>query len=60
MEYLTKEKIKDIIQSLANSQGFYGRLYDELESSNSWRDFTKLVNKAECKTVLDVVLFIEN
>lgn len=53
------QQVKDIISSLAKSQGSYGRLKNQLDEWNKWIEFTWLVNQANCKDALDIVLFIE-
>lgn len=53
------QELKDIIASLAKSQGYYWRLYRQLDADKSWNSFKRLCNEAKCKTSLDVVLFIE-
>ena len=53
------KEIKAIIASLSRSQGFYGRLYRDLEESKGWADLARAARKAGCKDSLDLILFLE-
>lgn len=53
------QKVKDIIANLAKSQGSYWRLQNQLDDWNKWIEFTWLINQANCKDAIDVVLFLE-
>jgi len=56
---LTVSDCKGIIGSLANSQGFYGRLYQHLEENGKWGELAAAARKANCRDSLDLVLFLE-
>jgi hypothetical protein len=56
---LTVEDCKSIIGSLANSQGFYGRLYQHLEENGKWDELATAAQKANCHDMVDLVLFLE-
>lgn len=53
------KEIKAIIASLSRSQGFYGRLYRDLEESKGWGELARAARKAGCKDSLDLILFLE-
>ena len=52
-------EIKSIIGSLSRSQGFYGRLWRDLEENEGWGELARAATKAGCKTELDFILFLE-
>lgn len=56
---LTVTDCKGIIGSLARSQGFYGRLYQQLEENDGWGELAAAARKANCHDSLDLVLFLE-
>ncbi len=56
---MDREKVLEIIESLARSQGFYGRLLEALymadeDEANDWLD-----QFGDCADVVDVVMRIE-
>jgi len=56
------DEVREIISNLAESVGFYGRLYKALESNRdgiAWEKFTETINKNNCKNSLDVIMLIE-
>lgn len=53
------KQLKSIIGSLSRSQGFYGRLYRDLEENNTWKELAKITKKENIKTSLDLVMFLE-
>lgn len=58
------EDVVDVIEMLADSQGFYGRLLEEIlyiEENNpeKYEVFRELIEKQEFKDPVDVVLFFE-
>ena len=68
MEVKTKgydiEQVVDVIEMLSHSQGFYGRLLEEIlyiEENNpeQYEVFKTIVEKQEFKNPVDVVLFFE-
>lgn len=68
MEVKTKgydiEQVVDVIEMLSYSQGFYGRLLEEIlyiEENNpkQYEVFKTIVEKQEFKNPVDVVLFFE-
>lgn len=54
---MSEEKAIEIIKTLANSQGFYGRLYREI--MHNGLDINKLVNLNNCNDALDLILELE-
>ena len=68
MEVKTKgydiEQVVDVIEMLADSQGFYGRLLDEIlyieeNEPRKYEVFKQIIEKQEFKDPVDVVLFFE-
>ena len=53
---MNKEEILNTIKSLASSQGFYSRLYNELESNENCLNFLEEQN---FKDPIDLILFLE-
>lgn len=58
----TFEDFMKLINSLANSQGFYSRLKRDIDSYNNEqrRDLRRFIERQNFKDDLDVVLFLEN
>lgn len=56
---LTKELVRDWLQSLARSQGFYGRLLRDLDEGDIWEDFIAELREHGVKEPLDMVMLIE-
>ena len=50
---------KSIVGSLAHSQGFYGRLWEQLEESRAWGKMVRAARKAGVKDEMDFILWIE-
>lgn len=58
------EEVVDVIEMLADSQGFYGRLLDEIlyieeNEPDAYEVFKGFIEKQEFKNPVDVVLFFE-
>ena len=53
---MNKKEIMEAIKSLAQSQGFYGRLYRTLKENPEALDF---LAKQNFKDSLDMVMFLE-
>lgn len=58
------EEVVDVIEMLSYSQGFYGRLLDEIlyieeNEPRKYEVFKQLIEKQEFKDPVDVVLFFE-
>ena len=58
------EEVVDVIEMLSYSQGFYGRLLDEIlyiEENNpkKYEAFKEIIEKQEFQDPVDVVLFFE-
>ena len=58
------EEVVDIIEMLADSQGFYGRLLEEIlyiEENDplKYEIFKTVIEKQELETPVDVVMFFE-
>lgn len=56
---MTKAEIKKLVQSLAKSQGMYGRLLHEIEQSGNEEEIWEQFEKQNFKDGVDFVLFIE-
>ena len=56
---LTVSTIKGWVSSLAQSQGFYGRVKRELDESSNWGAFAKELRNNNVKTQLDMVMFLK-
>lgn len=55
-----KEQILEWCRTLAKSQGFYGRLLEELEDSTNLDNLTNICEKENIKDIVDFVMLIEN
>lgn len=60
----TAEEVIDVIKMLSQSQGFYGRLLEEIEyieenDPMSFEIFKDMIEKEEFKNPVEVVLFFE-
>ena len=58
------EQVVDVIEMLSYSQGFYGRLLDEImyieeNEPKKYEVFKQIIEKQEFKDPVDVVLFFE-
>lgn len=58
------EQVVDVIEMLSYSQGFYGRLLDEImyieeNEPAKYEVFKQLIEKQEFQNPVDVVLFFE-
>ena len=53
---LNKEQIKSAIENLAKSQGFYGRVLEQINEHPEWLDS---LEKKGFKDVTDLVLYLE-
>ena len=58
------EEVVDVIEMLADSQGFYGRLLDEImyieeNEPMKYEVFKNIIEKQEFKDPVDVVMFFE-
>ncbi|MDD2478143.1 MAG: hypothetical protein PHW45_04185 [Candidatus ainarchaeum sp.] len=56
---MTRQEVYGVIETMANGQGFYGRLLSRLnevseETANGFLD-----SFADCKDVADVLMFME-
>jgi len=52
-------ELKQIIGALACSQGFYGRLKEQLTAEKKWGELSQLTKKHKIKNSVDLVLFLE-
>lgn len=58
---MTKQAIKENISMLAQSQGFYGRLLNQIEEDEAVLDYLHEQSIQECwKDAVDMVLSIES
>ena len=58
------EEVVDVIEMLSYSQGFYGRLLEEIlyieeNEPNKYEVFKEIIEKQEFENPVDVVLFFE-
>lgn len=58
------EQVVDVIEMLADSQGFYGRLLEEIlyveeNKPEQFEVFKQIIEKQEFQNPVDVVLFFE-
>lgn len=57
---MNREQIINAIKSLANSQGFYGRLYEAITSgTEEAEEYLDLLESKDFSDVVDLVLYIE-
>lgn len=57
---MNREEILNAIESLACSQGFYGRLYERLtDGSEEAEEFLNVLESQHFGDMIDMVLFIE-
>lgn len=54
---MKKEEILNNIKELSKSQGFYGRLYEQLLDNNEALEYLESQN---FKDVLDLIMFLES
>lgn len=54
---MNKEQILQTIKSLAQSQGFYGRLYEQIVDNEEALEY---LEKQDFKDPVDMILFLEN
>lgn len=64
MKGLNIEEVVEVVEMLADSQGFYGRLLEEIlyieeNEPNKYEVFKTIIEKQEFKDPVDVVLFFE-
>lgn len=55
------EKAKSIIESLSHSQGFYGRLLEQIEDFTDEQkvDFEEMLKENNVETDLDLIFMLE-
>ena len=56
---LTKEQIKESFQSLARSQGFYGRLLRDIEASGIEDEIYQELEDQNYNDIVDLVMAME-
>ncbi len=56
---MKKEEIKKAIQTLALSQGYYGRLLESIESRPNADEIWEELEKQNFKDVVDIVMYFE-
>lgn len=61
---LNVEEVVEVVEMLSYSQGFYGRLLEEIlyieeNEPNKYEVFKTIIEKQEFKDPVDVVLFFE-
>ena len=57
---MKKEEIKKTIQTLALSQGYYGRLLESIESRPNADEIWEELEKQNFKDVVDMVMYFES
>mgnify|MGYP003295099432 CR=1 FL=1 len=57
MVIMKKEEILNNIKELSKSQGFYGRLYEQLLDNNEALEYLESQN---FKDILDLIMFLES
>lgn len=55
-----KEQILEWCKALAKSQGFYGRLLEELKNPINLDNLANACEKENIKDIVDFVMFVEN
>ena len=60
----TVEQCVEVIKNLAQSQGFYSRLYANIidtkeNSPEAWEDFKEVMESQNFKDPVDIILFFE-
>lgn len=58
-QLLTVEIVRAWIASMAKTQGFYGRLYGDLDDENQWEKLVDELNKHNITDSVGMVLFLE-
>lgn len=53
---MNKEQILNLIKSLSRSQGFYGRLYEQIHDNDEALEY---LEQQDFKDELDLILFLE-
>ena len=56
---ITVDTAKEWIDTLSHSQGFYGRMYRDLEDNDNWDKFVDILNNSNVVDMLDMVMLIE-
>lgn len=57
---MNREEIMNAIKNLSLSQGFYGRLYNDLMSNDELREkFLLAMEEQDFADVVDMVMFLE-
>lgn len=57
---MKKEEIKLAVESLAKSQGFYGRLIQALQDEDKEDEFYQICEKQNFNDIVDFVMWIES
>lgn len=58
-DYLTKEEIKQVFKDLAKSQGFYGRLLEEIETNHDADAVYQRLEDEHFESPIDLIMVIE-
>ena len=56
---MKRQEILDTIKMLANSQGFYGRLYEQIVTAENKDEILEDLENKKFKDALDLVFFFE-
>lgn len=57
---MSEQQLKQLIGSLAQSQGFYGRLYEALEQNGDWWQLKDELDRHGKIDPIDVITYIES
>lgn len=55
-----KEQILEWCKTLAKSQGFYGRLFEQFEDSTNLDNLANICEKENIKDIVDFVMYFES
>ena len=56
---MNRQEILDTIKMLAQGQGFYGRLYEQIMTADNKDEILEELENKEFKDALDLVFFFE-
>lgn len=56
---MSRYQIRNVLENLSSSQGFYGRLLDSIESSPYSDEIWKQLENANFHDEIDLILFFE-
>lgn len=56
---MNRQEVLDTIKMLAQGQGFYGRLYEQITTAENEDEILEKLENKEFKDALDLVFFFE-